>query len=306
MNLGGAWDRTVRPAIGWADLVLAIVVSGCWGLSITISKIGVSEIPPLFLLAIRFALVAAVIVPWVRVPTAHIKRILVLSVTLGLIHFPAMFIGLKFVDASSAAIYQQLQTPFAMIIATIGLSERPDWRRVAGIALAFVGVIIVAGRPSKSTTEFGTVLMIVAAFFWALGSVQMKVMSGVSSLAANGWLAIFVAPQLFLLSLLFETNQLGALLSASRVALGSILYLAFVTTLLSYGLWYYLIRRHDVSLVMPFTLLVPIFGVASGIGFLGERVSVQFMFGSATTLSGLAFAIFRNSSSYAERKDGQP
>jgi O-acetylserine/cysteine efflux transporter len=299
-----ARQKGIAPSIGWLDFFLAVVVSACWGMSVTISKIGVNEIPPLFLLALRFSLVAVMIVPWVRIPIAHVKSIVALSVTLGLIHFSTMFIGLKFVDASTAAIVQQLQTPFAVIIAAIVLNERPGWKRILGIVFAFAGVVIIAGRPTGNATSFGMVLMVIAAVFWALGSVQMKVMSGVSPLAANAWLAVFAAPQLFLSSYLLETNQITALRTASWTSLGSILYLAFITTLLGYGIWYRLMRRHDVSLVMPFTLLIPIFGVASSVAFLGEELNPQFLVGSAVTLFGLALTIFQKSRSGMGRANG--
>jgi O-acetylserine/cysteine efflux transporter len=132
----------------------------------------------------------------------------------------------------------------------------------------------------------------------------MKVMSGVSPLAANAWLAVFAAPQLFLSSFLLETNQITALRSASWESLASILYLAFITTLLGYGIWYRLMRRHDVSLVMPFTLLIPIFGVASSVAFLGETLNPQFLFGSAVTLFGLALTIFQKPRSGTGRPNG--
>ncbi|GAA2086933.1 hypothetical protein GCM10009801_49590 [Streptomyces albiaxialis] len=80
---------------------------------------------------------------------------------------------------------------------------------------------------------------------------------------------------LLALSLLFEgpSTDLDALRSLDLGGLGTILYVAWVTTLFGFGAWGWLLRRHDASSVAPFSLLVPVFGMSSAALLLGEGIT---------------------------------
>lgn len=279
-------------SLGWRDLALAILLSVIWGVSTTVSKIGVNEVPPLFLLAVRFFVVAAAAV-FCPITAVQLKRLFRLSLTLCLLHFPCMFIGLRYVDASAAAVLQQLQLPFAVMLAATLFGERLRGRTIFGIGLAFSGVVVIAGAPNLFSGGWtGLVLMIAAAFFWALAAIQMKSsLGGISPVAANAWLAVFAAPELLLLSWAFEQSPVASAAGFSVTAAGAVLYLAILTTFVGYGIWYKLVQAHPVSVVMPFTLTNPIFGILSSALMLGERITVQFMSGAALTLVGLGLIV---------------
>ena len=63
--------------------------------------------------------------------------------------------------------------------------------------------------------------------------------------------------------------------------------------IIGYGMWYPLLRRYQMNQAMPFTLLVPIFGVASGIVMLGESLSLQTAAGGLMTMAGVAIIVLR-------------
>lgn len=273
------------------DLLLALTVIVLWGANFPIAKIGVTQIPPLFLLSLRFAIVALLIVFVVPVPVAYLRRIALLSVTLGLVHFSAQFTGLRYVDTSTAAIAQQVQVPFAALLAAWQFGDRPGWRRIAGMALAFAGIVVIAGEPRVFASPFGLLLVLFAALMWAVASVQMKALSAAPVVALNGWMALFATPQLLLASLLLEHNQIPSLLSADWIALSAILYGAIVVTLIGYSLWYRLLRRYSLSLMMPFTLLMPIVGVVLGVALLHDALSGRFLIGACLTIFGVAVIV---------------
>ena len=52
-------------------------------------------------------------------------------------------------------------------------------------------------------------------------------------------------------------------------------------------------RRYDINQVIPFTLLVPIFGVAGGVLFLGEVLTLSLMVGGCLTVAGVAIIVLR-------------
>ena len=121
----------------------------------------------------------------------------------------------------------------------------------------------------------------------------MKRLADVDGFALNGWMALFATPQLLLASLVLESGQWQAMAAASWQGWGSVVYQALVVVIFGYGLWYGLLRRHSVNQVMPFTLLVPLFGVLSGVMFLGEAVTWALAIGGLTTIAGVAIIVFR-------------
>ena len=69
-------------------------------------------------------------------------------------------------------------------------------------------------------------------------------------------------------------------------------YLAFMATLLGYGMWSRLLSRHPANKVAPFSLLVPVVGVLTSSLLLGERLSVLQAAGSVLLLGGLIVNLF--------------
>ena len=286
-----AWGTPFRLSLGWRDLGLVVVLSVIWGISTPVSKIGVNELPPLFMLAVRFFIVAAAAF-FYPVSGSQMRQLLRLSLTLAVLHFPCMFIGLRYIDASAAAVLTQLQLPFAVLLAGFVFGERLSARALAGIALAFVGVVVIAGTPNIFAAGWtGLVLMVAAAFFWAIASLQMKSLGRISPFAANAWLAVFAAPVLLIESWIFEQSPLSSLSGLTVTGAGAILYLVVMTTFVGYGIWFKLVQAHPVSVVMPFTLTNPMFGILSSALMLGEQITLQFMLGAALTLCGLALIV---------------
>lgn len=275
------------------DLGIALFVTMVWGLNFPIGKHAVTELPPVFMLAMRFALVGLLLVFVVPVPFGRLRRLYGLSLTLGVLHFATMFTGLSLVDASTAAVCQQLQVPFAALLGILVHGDRPGWKGLVGMVVAFAGVAVIAGEPRLFDNLPGLVLVIAAALLWAVSAVQTKGLGDVSPMQTNAWMAIFAAPQLLLVSLVLERDQIGALQRADWLAFAVVVYMAVLVTILGYGLWYSLVRRYPVSTVMPFTLLVPIFGVFFGALFLNDPLTPQFLVGGALTVAGVGLMVLR-------------
>ena len=275
-----------------ADLALGIAVMLIWGVNFVAAKLGVGQLPPIMLMAIRFATVAALLLPVAQLPRGRYRRILTLSCTLGCAHFACMFTGLRGLDAGTTAILTQTQVPFAAGIAAIVYRERLGWVRAAGMIVAFAGVAMMAGEPRFTANLGSAALVVVAAFLWAASNIQIKQLGPIDGTSLNAYLALFSAPQLAIVSLALESGHGAALAAADwRVVAFSILYMAVLTQIISYVMWYRLLRLYPVNHVMPLTLLVPVFGVLSGVVFLGEALSWRAVLGGAATLIGVAVIV---------------
>lgn len=279
--------------MSFRDTLLVLVVVALWGINFVSSKIGVANFPPLFLMFLRFTLVAAVMLPFVRVPWGRMGGIAMLAVILGGIHFPLMFNGIKGLDAATTSVVAQLQVPFSSLLAAVFFRDKLGWRRAIGMMVAFAGVVLIAGEPRLASSLGALLLVIAASFAFASANVQIKRLGAIDGFTLNAWMALFAAPLLLVLSLLFEDGQWHAVTHASWQGWAALLYIVIAATIIAYGLWYYLIGRYDVNQAVPWMLLIPVFGVLSGVVVLDEPLSWTLVIGGLLTVAGVGVIVLR-------------
>ena len=136
-------------------------------------------------------------------------------------------------------------------------------------------------------------LVIVAALVFSIVNIQIRRIGDISGFTLNGWMAVMAAPQLLVATLVMETGQWQQLRSATWLGWSSIAYMAVMVTIVSYLMWYPLVRKYPVNQTMPWTLLAPVFGVLSGIVVLGEPMTPAMVIGGALTLVGVAVIVIR-------------
>jgi O-acetylserine/cysteine efflux transporter len=101
-------------------------------------------------------------------------------------------------------------------------------------------------------------------------------------------------------SLTLENGQWQALTHVSWPAISALLYQVVIVTALCYGIWYGMMRRYPMSMVMPFTLTEPVFGAAAAILMLGEPLTPRLVIGTIITLMGLAIIVLRRPQAVAQ------
>jgi len=275
------------------DILAAISVAVIWGVNISFIKISVAEFPPIFLTGLRFLIVALLLIWWVRPPWKQMRMIGVLSFAFGGVHFGSIFYGLRGVDVSIVAIFSMLGVPCSVLFARLLLKERFGWRKSCGMAIAFAGVFILLGEPAATASPLHMAVLCMAVIAWGLGNNLVKMLGPVNNFALNAWMGLFASVQLLMTSWLLETGQLSALLNASAQAWLGLAYVVLMATVTGYGLWYYLVGKYDVGRVVPFTLLVPVAGVLTGVLMMGENLSLSKVVGGAVTLVGVAIIQLR-------------
>lgn len=274
------------------DLLLALFVMAIWGVNFVVAKLGLAEIPAILLMAMRFGAVALFLVPFARVPRGRLKGIALLSFSLGTVHYALMFTGMRDLDAGLTAILTQTQVPFSVLLAAILYGEKLGWMRGLGMAIAFVGVVIMVGEPRLNVEILPVILVILGAFVWAVSNLQVKQLGPVDGFSLNAYLGLFAAPQLLLVSFVLEDNHAAALADADWPAvILAVLYMAVMVQIVSYAIWYRLLRLYAVNQLMPLSLLAPVLGLVAGIVLRGEPVTTQSLIGAATTLAGVAILV---------------
>lgn len=279
----------------------ALLVMALWGLNFVVAKWGLAEFPPLFIMFLRFTLVALLLVPFARIPRGRMLPIAALSVTLGTVHFPLMFNGLNGIDAATASLAAQAQVPFSSLLAAMVFKDKLGWRRALGMSTALAGIAVIAGEPRLGDALPSLFMILGASLAFAVASIQMKKLGGLDGFALNGWMALMAAPQLLILSLLLEHGQIEAVRTASAWGWSAIVYMAVVVTIIAYGLWYPLLRHYDVNQTMPYLLTVPVFGVAAGVALMGDPVTMNLAIGGALTIGGVAVIVKRRPATVNKR-----
>jgi O-acetylserine/cysteine efflux transporter len=286
----------VTPAaggLGARDLAAVMAVVFLWGFNFIAVKLGVTQFPPIFASAVRFALVTAMLVPFLKFPKGRLKEVLVLSVVLGGLHFSLLFFGISGSGVAIAAVILQLGVPFSAVFAWVLLGDAFGWRRTVGTIIAFAGIVVMVGAPEQHSSYLHVGLLLGAAAAWGLSNPLVKRLQEVNPFAVTAWMSFFAWPQLIVISLLFEDGQWAAFRTADWMGYGGILYAAIGSSVIAYGLWYYLIGKHGVSRVIAFNLLPPLVAAVLGVMLLDETLTPSMIAGGTLVLLGVAVVQLR-------------
>lgn len=270
-------------------IAAGVLMAFFWGVQVVAAKIGLAQLPPLLMVGLRFALLACLLVPFLRRPTwPQLRVLLPIGLFMGGLHFSLVYLGVARLDGSTAAICFQLGPPFSVLVAWAWLGERADLPTLFGLALACVGVVVLAGTPGQRPDLLGVLFVAGGMLSFALGTALTRRHPGFTPIELNGWISVLSAPQILLVSLLVESGQFEAMARADGWAWFSVVYTALSGGLMGFWLWYFLLARYPVARVVPLTLLVPLFAVAASMTVLGERPGSTLWIGGALTLAGVA------------------
>lgn len=281
-------------AIAPRHLLLLLFITFLWGVNLVVSRIGLGEIPPLLFSGMRFAILALLLVPFLRVIPGQMSALLVAAVLSGAICFALMFVGLAMTsNVSAVAIAGQLGVPFTTLLSVALLGEVVRWRRWLGIGLSFGGVMLMGFDPQVLGYLASVGFVVASAFVGALGLIAVKRLRGFKPLEIQAWFAWISAPPLLAMSLLFEHTDVTSLQSVSLAGWGSVLFTAIAASLIAHTGFYYLIQRYPVTSVAPLTVLSPVFSVAMSVWLLGEVLTPRLAMGGVLTLVGVVIITLR-------------
>jgi O-acetylserine/cysteine efflux transporter len=264
------------------------MIAVIWGGGFLFTKVAIEHFPPVLLMAFRFTVTALMLVWFVPVPKKQLGRLFWVGLIGGAVQYSLTFTGLEYIAASTAIIVVQLEVPFAVLVAVLFLKDRIEPARIFGIALAFLGVIIIAGAPGLQDELLPVLMVASGAFTWAVAQVMIKSLGPVGGFTLIAWISVIGAPQLFVASWLVEDHQIEAIRSAGWMVWGVVAYLGIFMTAVGYGAWYHLLGKYPVHQVAPFLLLLPVTTVLGGVFLLGEALTLRLVVGGALAISGVA------------------
>lgn len=283
------------------DVLLAMLVVVAWGLNFMVIKVGLHAMPPLMLAGLRFLLVAFPALLFVARPKVPMRLLLGYGLTISFGQFAFLFCAIKFgMPAGLASLVLQAQAFFTIILGAGIFGERLQVKQLVGIALAVVGVLVLiqASFTGQHIPLLGFMLTLAGAFSWACGNIfNKKIMQHSSRPAVMSlvvWSALIPIVPFLVASLIFDgpAVMLQSLVNIDIVTVFSLLYLAFVATIIGYGIWGTLLGRYETWRVAPLSLLVPVFGMGSAALLLGETLTLLQLVGAVLIMAGLYINVF--------------
>jgi O-acetylserine/cysteine efflux transporter len=277
-------------------VALAVLIAIVWGVNFVVIHAGLQHFPPLLFSALRFTFVAFPAVLIVGRPRVPWRWVVAVGFSLGVASFGLLFVGIdEGMPAGLSSLVLQTQVIFTVAFAGVVLGERPRRAQVVGATIALAGLAVIATDRASSSPVLPFVLVIAAAAAWGVSNVCTRIAQPPDGLALMVWASLVAPLPLLVLALAFEgPHEVGEALRG--IDLGGIAALAYIvgpSTLFGFAAWSGLLRRYPAAVVAPFTLLVPVFGIAAAALTLGERPSPPELGGGALVILGLLYGLAR-------------
>lgn len=255
-------------------ILLAIVVAALWGFNFIAVKVGLSEMPPFLYCSSRFIVSCLPLIFFIKKPPVSWALIFGIGLTLGVAKFGFMFMGLHMgMSAGLASLVLQGQAFFTTVLSVLLLSDKIRSHQIIGMVIAFSGIALIGITLHESSPLISFLLIIGAAISWAFCNIMIKLAGKVNMFSLVVWTSLIPPIPMYLLSIIFEGPEALPQMLAQMTTLGwgCLLFTAAGSTWIGSTLWGILLRTYDASLVAPYSLLIPIFGISFGHLLLGEQ-----------------------------------
>ncbi len=276
------------------DSLLAALVATIWGFNFVVIDWGMSDVPPLLFVAIRFTAVLLPAIFFIARPDAPWRSILAVGTFMSLGQFAFLYVAMSAgMPPGLAALVLQAQVVFTIVIAAGVLREIPTAAQAAGVALGVLGLMIVAIGRGGHVPLLALALCLLGALSWGIGNVVARAARVPGGLALTVWSALVVPIPLLALSLMIDgpTAVTAALVGFSWQAAISTLYTAALSSLVGYGIFNSLLARWPSSAVVPWVLLAPVVAMASAWAILDQRPNAAECGGGVLLLVGVLVAL---------------
>jgi O-acetylserine/cysteine efflux transporter len=300
-------------------IALAVLVTFIWGVNFTFIAWGLESFPPLMLTALRFFFTAVPLVFFLKPPKFN-RTLFIYAIGTFVMQYAFVFTAMHLgASAGLTALLLQIQIFITVLLAYFILGEAVSRMQLIGMLVGVLGLSVIALNLGGDMPLAGFVCILIAAIGWSFGNIASKQAStqvtlkavqqgaGVSIVSSNAgknkasalsalalvvWGGLIACVILTLSSLIFETEawQLATFTEASLKSWLSIGFIVYVSTLIGFGLWAHLLSHNTASKVMPFALLVPVFGMTTSVLLIGEVVTWWKMLAMILILSGLVLA----------------
>lgn len=269
-------------------LFSVIVIMALFGSAYPVGKLAVGHFPPFTFAALRSVLLAIALLPFWRLALPRPSQRLSLlgfCLAMGTGVYATMYWSLHLASViSPLVIGMQLSVPFAVLLGRVVLGERVRPLTWAAIVAAFCGVVLIGFEPALMQDLPALALTALSALCYATATLFARSLRNLSPFTMNGWMAVTAIVPLAALSLVMEQGQWESLRTAGMVDWLVLVHSAIAVSLLAHVWMFSLYRHYPVANVIPYYVLMPVFGVLIGVPLFGEIPSLQTLAGGVIVL----------------------
>ncbi len=280
-----------------------ILICLIWGSTWLAIKIGLESIPPFFGAAVRFLIATfiSILIVWKgKSPIPLDKQSVYLYLTVGMcsfsIGFALVYWAQQYVPSGLASVLFATFPFFVAILSWYAVkTEKATFGKIAGVVLGFSGILIIFSEDISlhlgDASTVGMVLIIAAAIIQSVSAVSVKKYGGHISPFSLNAVAMGIG-SLFLFICSFATEDLSGMSIDAR-AVGSVLYLSTFGSVVTFGTFFWLLKRMETVILSLSAFITPIIALILGIAVAGETMSGKILLGSTFVLGGILVANLR-------------
>jgi drug/metabolite transporter (DMT)-like permease len=292
-------DTTVTVARAESELVAytgLVVSTFCWASAFIAGKIVLEEMTPLAVGAWRYALAGLVLLPfaWRQRPASSVRAVALpfaVMVVCGGLLYPWLFLlALQRTSATNTSLLIALNPVFTVLLAPL-IGEVLTRRRLAGVLVALAGAATVITRGSLDALKSlemngGDLLAVAGAVTWAAFNLaSRKTMVRLTPALTNS--VIYLTGCVGLGMIGFGDDPWGQLTHASTAALGSIVAMALLSSVVAGQLFLVGVRTLGVSRTVVFVYVVPVLTAILSALLLSEGFTAPQAVGGVAVLGGV-------------------
>jgi drug/metabolite transporter (DMT)-like permease len=218
----------------------------------------------------------------------HLRILLLAAV--AVFHLWIQITGLKYTTAANTGWIIGTAPIFIAVLGFIFLKEKLNLIKITGIAIAFIGLILLVGKGNPMNIDIvkniGDLLVLFSSFTWGVYSIiNKKISLNYSPLMTILYLFILMA----LIIIPFNINQkvIDSVIHLSTVGWISILFLGLLCSGVSYVIWAYSLREMESAKVGAYLYLEPFVTVLSAWLFLKEEITLLMLFSGLLIILGV-------------------
>ena len=284
-----------RIAPGPAAIALMVMLCALWGFQQVTVKIAMAGVSPVLQGGLRSAIATGLLLGWAYwrgLPLLQRDGSLRPGLLIGFLfslEFLGIFYGLVYTNASRMVVFLYTAPCFTVLgLHWCVAGERLFMRHWLGVGLAFAGIALAfADGWGHGGHWLGDVCGLLAAIFWSATTVLIRATSLTRVSATKVLLYQLAVSAVLMLPLSWLAGEQGVTMMTPTIVL-ALAYQAVIIAFVSYLLWFWLLTRYLANRLMVFTFLTPLFGVAFGVVFLHEQVSLVFGLAALLVVTGIA------------------
>jgi drug/metabolite transporter (DMT)-like permease len=292
-----------KPSSKTLIIIAFIAIYVIWGSTYLLNKISVTELPPLFLAAVRFSIASVLIFGIAKALKFDLritKKQLLNSTLVGflfLVYGNGVFVwALKYVDSGFGALLASTQPLFVLLLMRLMDNKKMKPKSLIGVALGILGMYLLISQQELVTNEetlLGIFMIFTCVLGWSYGSVFVaKADVPKNYLVSTGYQMGIASILLAIASISLGEDWSSPLAWSPRVQLAMLALITF-GSIGAFTAFNYLLKQVSPEKVSTSAYVNPIVAMILGWYVLDESLSTQSIIAAGVLLTGVYFITTR-------------